>query len=370
VPPPDVELTEDEAQDRAGCSPRSEEEKRNRDGDIGYGAEKPVEKNVGIFRDNRVIPIRTAPVVVRPEMQLEPEMLRHVIEKRRREVANDQHDDERKEKHHHAVALIPTKLSLTLSINYFRYALGLTERLYLPALFIAAVLTTTSLESCSRAADTAPPRAPLPVSYALRTVSIDTLADRVQSWRLRSTGSELRGLRLLYDTPVSGYPTLGIVRAIVRSNHRLDPFDALVFATRAVGLAREHHLDPGFFGSVLLQESAFSPDAMSPAGAVGIGQFTLDTAADAGVDPFDWRSAMDGSAALLGGYVRDYDGVYPDPYAAALAAYNAGPGTVAYYHGVPPYPETRDYIGDIYDRWARIIRDTTGLGKRRAKRSR
>ena len=370
VPPPNVELPEHEAEHRTDRSPRSEEEKRNRDRDVGNGAEKSVEKNVGIFRDDGVIPIRTAPVVVRPEMQLEPEMLRNVIEKRRREVAHDQHDDERKEKHHHAVALIPTKLPLTLSINYFRYALGLTERLYLPALFIAAVLTTTSLESCSRTADTAPPRAPLPVSYALRTVSIDTLADRVQSWRLRPSASELRGLRLLYDTPVSGYPTLGIVRSIVRSNHRLDPFDALVFATHAVGLAREHHLDPGFFGSVLLQESAFSPDAMSPAGAVGIGQFTLDTAADAGVDPFDWRSAMDGSAALLGGYVRDYDGVYPDPYAAALAAYNAGPGTVAYYHGVPPYPETRDYIGDIYDRWARIIRDTTGLGKRRAKRSR
>jgi hypothetical protein len=257
-----------------------------------------------------------------------------------------------------------------LNTNYFRYALGLTERLYLPALFIAAVLTATAMESCSRASSVVPAHPPQPASYALRTVSIDTLADRVQSWRLRPAGSEIRGLRLLYDTPVSGYPTLGIVRSIVRANHRLDPFDALVFATRAVGLAREHHLDPGFFGSVLLQESAFSPDALSPAGAVGIGQFTLDTAADAGVDPFDWQSAMDGSAALVGGYVRDYDGVYADPYAAALAAYNAGPGTVAYYHGVPPYPETRDYIGDIYDRWARIIRDTTGLSKRRAKRSR
>jgi hypothetical protein len=257
-----------------------------------------------------------------------------------------------------------------LSINYFRYALGLTERLYLPARFVAAVLTAGAATSCSRGSEVAPPGPPLPVSYAVRTVSIDTLADRVQSWRLRPAGSELRGLRLLYDTPVSGYPTLGIVRSIVRSNHRLDPFDALVFATRAAGLAREHNLDPGFFGSVLLQESGFSPDAMSPAGAVGIGQFTLDTAADAGVDPFDWRSAMGGSAALLGGYVRDYDGVYPDPYAAALAAYNAGPGTVAYYRGVPPYPETREYIGDIYDRWARIIRDTTGLSKRHAKGSR
>ena len=44
--------------------------------------------------------------------------------------------------------------------------------------------------------------------------------------------------------------------------------------------------------------------------------------------------------------------------------YNAGPGTVAYYHGVPPYPETRGYIDDIYDRWSRIVRDTTGLRTR------
>jgi hypothetical protein len=44
----------------------------------------------------------------------------------------------------------------------------------------------------------------------------------------------------------------------------------------------------------------------------------------------------------------------------------AGPGTVAYYHGVPPYRETHEYVDDIYDRWARIERDAfgTGLGNR------
>jgi soluble lytic murein transglycosylase-like protein len=183
------------------------------------------------------------------------------------------------------------------------------------------------------------------------------LEDRALSWRIPRASSELRGLRLLYDTPKRARRTLAVVRSIVRSNHRLDPFDALVLATAAVAIARTHRLDYGFFCATLLQESAFDPDARSVAGAVGIAQFTLDTAADYGVDPFAWRSAMEGAAGLLGRYVNAYDGLYPDPYAAALAAYNAGPGTVAYYHGVPPYAETRAYVNDVYDRWSRILRD-------------
>ncbi len=184
------------------------------------------------------------------------------------------------------------------------------------------------------------------------------LEDRSLSWRAPAPASELRGLRLLYDTPVPASPTLAAVRSIVRANHRLDPVDALVLATSAFADAQGRGLNAAFFTSTLLQESAFAPDALSPAGAVGIAQFTIDTAAVEGVDPFDPDDAMRGAAALLDRYVRAYDGHYPDPYAAALAAYNAGPGTVAYYKGVPPYPETRAYIADIYDRWARIANDT------------
>jgi len=54
-------------------------------------------------------------------------------------------------------------------------------------------------------------------------------------------------------------------------------------------------------------------------------------------------------------YVARYRGRDDDPYALALAAYDAGPAAVATYHGVPPYAETRDYIIDIRDRWSRIV---------------
>jgi soluble lytic murein transglycosylase-like protein len=218
-----------------------------------------------------------------------------------------------------------------------------------------------TLSACAQAPRRADFARGTPVSPADTTL----LEDRALSYHIPLRAAEFRGLRLLYDTPLSARPTLAVVRSIVRANHRLDPFDALVFATAAVALAGEHRLDYGFFCATLLQESAFAPGALSSAGAVGIAQFTLPTAADYGVDPFDWRDAMAGSAALLGRYVNAYDGLYPDPYAAALAAYDAGPGTVAYYKGVPPYAETRAYIGDIYDRWARILRDAGGGARRR-----
>ncbi len=134
---------------------------------------------------------------------------------------------------------------------------------------------------------------------------------------------------------------------------------ALELVDEAIVAARANGLNPEFFCATLLQESAFDPDALSSAGAVGIAQFTLDTAASLHVDPFDPSDAIRGSAELLASYVRAYTGIYPDPYALALAAYNAGPGSVERYHGVPPYPETRQYIADIYDRWARILSDET-----------
>jgi peptidoglycan DL-endopeptidase CwlO len=176
----------------------------------------------------------------------------------------------------------------------------------------------------------------------------------------------LFGMRLLHDGPPTSSRTLAITRAILRTNARIAPLDALHFASVTVRAARANGLPAEFLAATLLQESAFNPWAMSSAGAVGIAQFMPSTAAEAGVDPFDPYSAIDGAAELLASYARNYANEYPDPYITALAAYNAGPGAVDAYHGVPPYRETREYIDDIIDRWAQIAADELPAREMRA----
>ncbi|HEX3550739.1 MAG TPA: lytic transglycosylase domain-containing protein [Candidatus Elarobacter sp.] len=129
-----------------------------------------------------------------------------------------------------------------------------------------------------------------------------------------------------------------------------------MLGTDVVDAAGATGLPPAFLAATLLQESAFDPFAVSSAGAVGIAQFTVPTADEYDVDPWSPPSAIPGAARLLAAYVRDYRGrAGEDPYALALAAYDAGPGAVTAYHGVPPYAETREYIADVRTRWSRIV---------------
>jgi soluble lytic murein transglycosylase-like protein len=165
----------------------------------------------------------------------------------------------------------------------------------------------------------------------------------------------LKGAVLIRDGAPVAQPELAIARAILRTNPRIAQADALLFAGATVRAARVHALPPEFLGAALLQESAYDPQALSSAGAIGIAQFMPETAEGAGIDPYDPFASIDGAAALLSGYAAAYRDRYPDPYAAALAAYNAGPLAVARYRGVPPYAETREYIALIFDRWARIV---------------
>jgi soluble lytic murein transglycosylase-like protein len=150
-------------------------------------------------------------------------------------------------------------------------------------------------------------------------------------------------------------PNVKLAREALRANPRLGPVDALFLATDVVDAAADHGLPAGFLGATLLQESAFDPGAMSSAGAAGIAQFTAPTADGVGIDPWEPPQAIAGAARLLSSYVERYRDAGDDPYALALAAYDAGPGAVAAYHGVPPYAETRDYIIDVRDRWSRIV---------------
>jgi soluble lytic murein transglycosylase-like protein len=177
----------------------------------------------------------------------------------------------------------------------------------------------------------------------------------VLSWPSPADVDALKGAVLIRDGGAVTQPELAIARAILRTNPRIVQTDALLFADATVRAARTQSLPPEFLGAMLLQESAYDAQALSSAGAIGIAQFMPETASAVGVDPYDPLDAIAAAAALVGSYVTAYRARYTDSYAAALAAYNAGPLAVAQYRGVPPYAETREYIALIYDRWARIV---------------
>lgn len=187
------------------------------------------------------------------------------------------------------------------------------------------------------------------------TVRLDALRDAALSWHIPVPVRSIRGLRLLIDAPRGSGPVISVVRSIVRANPRIGTLDALALAMMARDAAHREGIDAQFIAATLLQESGFDPNAMSAAGACGIAQFTVPTAQFYLIDPFDPHSAIVGATHVLATYVTLYAQAAGDPYALALAAYNAGPGTVRYYGGVPPYPETRAYIADVHERWARLL---------------
>jgi hypothetical protein len=108
--------------------------------------------------------------------------------------------------------------------------------------------------------------------------------------------------------------------------------------------ARRHGIDPQVFTNLVRQESGFDPDAGSPAGAQGLTQLMPGTARSLGVsDVHDPAQALEGGAK----YLRRQLDAFGGDYAKALAAYNAGPGAVQRYGGVPPYAETQHYVATI-----------------------
>ena len=93
-----------------------------------------------------------------------------------------------------------------------------------------------------------------------------------------------------------------------------------------------------FFRANIAVESAFNPQARSRVGAIGLGQLMPETAEVLGVDPFDPRQNLQGSARYLLTQMERFES--PE---LALAAYNAGPLAVVKYSGIPPYRETQGH---------------------------
>ena len=107
--------------------------------------------------------------------------------------------------------------------------------------------------------------------------------------------------------------------------------------------AVRNSLPPAFVASVARAESAMKQSAISPKGAIGVMQLMPGTAKALDADPHDTEQNIDAGTRLLKELLIKYDG----DVVKALAAYNAGPGAVAKYNGLPPYRETQDYVNKV-----------------------
>ena len=107
-------------------------------------------------------------------------------------------------------------------------------------------------------------------------------------------------------------------------------------------IAQEEGVDPDLFLKLIQAESSFNPQARSPVGAIGLAQLMPATAAELGVDPNDPEQNLRGGAR----YLKQQMDTFGTPE-LALAAYNAGPGNVRKYGGVPPFEETQNYLAKI-----------------------
>lgn len=103
-----------------------------------------------------------------------------------------------------------------------------------------------------------------------------------------------------------------------------------------------HGVSPALLTAVARAESGFDPTARSSAGAQGLMQFMPATARGLGIDPWKPEQAVDGAARLLKSHLQSFGSTE-----LALAAYNAGPGAVTRYGGIPPYSETQNYVRKI-----------------------
>ncbi|MEZ0343261.1 MAG: lytic transglycosylase domain-containing protein [Caldimicrobium sp.] len=118
-------------------------------------------------------------------------------------------------------------------------------------------------------------------------------------------------------------------------------------------VARKYELDPALLKAIAKVESNFNPRAVSPKGAMGVMQLIPSTARLVGVsDPFDPVENIHGGARYLKMLLDEFGDLK-----LSLAAYNAGPEAVRQYGGIPPFPETINYVKNVLEYYRALKRE-------------
>lgn len=118
-------------------------------------------------------------------------------------------------------------------------------------------------------------------------------------------------------------------------------------------VAKKYELDPDLLKAIAKVESNFNPRAVSPKGAMGVMQLIPSTARLVGVsDPFDPVENIHGGAKYLRMLLDEFGDLK-----LSLAAYNAGPEAVRQYRGIPPFPETINYVKNVLEYYRALRRE-------------
>jgi soluble lytic murein transglycosylase-like protein len=115
-------------------------------------------------------------------------------------------------------------------------------------------------------------------------------------------------------------------------------------------IAEQNHVPEELVHSVIAAESAYDPAAVSAKGAIGLMQLMPETARELAVDPRDPGENVQGGVSYLKQLLERYAGSQ-NQLLLALAAYNAGPGAVERYRGLPPYAETHAFVRRVIERF-------------------
>ncbi len=160
--------------------------------------------------------------------------------------------------------------------------------------------------------------------------------------------------------PIEGFATHSSKQSTANSTsppqaNRMQPAETHDIIRAA---AKKHGVPAAFVKSIVAAESNFNPAAVSPKGAVGLMQLMPQTAHQYGANPRVPAQNVDAGTRYLKVLIEKYHG-YKNSLSRVIAAYNAGPGMVDRYHGVPPFPETRTYVTRVLSYFREFQKDPT-----------
>jgi len=219
------------------------------------------------------------------------------------------------------------------------------------ALLVVAILTAFGYQQIAAHAQV--PKK-LPLLSSVSALPQDEIADlaKVAEWLGQSPSTRVPAATLVEEIR-KDRESFAVFAGFHTEQERRQALAATPYGSEIAAAAKEHEVDSLLVASVVEVESTFRPTAGSNKGAVGLMQLLPSTAGLSRSRLQDPRANLDAGAAYLSKLISRFDG----DLGLALAAYNAGPRNVRNYEGVPPFPETQQYVQKVLTRYVDYHRE-------------